>query len=124
MADHTIQTALIVIAIAVSVQTLLLLTAAVAGVLAWRRMEQQVGVRYAALAARVDDAVAQTRRAVDAVDRVSSQASDVLGKAGHVVGSIAAMAAIPGHLVRALAVSASKNLFANWRRGGPRRVGA
>ena len=122
MPDDTIQTTLIVIAIAVSLQTLLLLALAVAGVVAWRRAQQEVGVRYAALSARVDDAVVQARRAADAVERVSFRASHVLSQAGQVVSTLGTLAAMPGQIMRAMGDSASSGLLAAWRRGRTRRA--
>lgn len=125
MPTDRIETALIVIAIAASVQTLTLLAGAVAMVIAWRRARAELEARYVALAARLDeiilqarDAITQAREASAAVGRATERASNVMGDAGDVVRNIAQAVATPRTLLMAGAASAARSLFEGWRRRG------
>ena len=65
-ADATIQNALIVIAVAVSVQTVLLLCTVIAMSVAWKRAQVMLNAQLNHFGERLDDMATQTRIAVDA----------------------------------------------------------
>ena len=117
--------ALVVIAIAVSIQAVTVIAAVVALAIAWRRARGELDARYQTLALRLDEMIAQARDAVDeareasaAVGRATERASHVMGDAGDVVRNIAQAVAGPRTLLVAGAASAAGRLFERWRRRG------
>ena len=68
-------TALIVIAIALSLQTLLMVGVAIWMAVTWRRAQAGFESQFQALVARADDTLEETRRAAEALHRISDQAS-------------------------------------------------
>ena len=84
-ADATIQNALIVIAIALSVQTLLMLCTVIAISVAWKRAHLMLESQLNRFAERLDDMATQTRVAVGALERSTSQVNTVLHDAGSVL---------------------------------------
>ena len=84
-ADATIQNALIVIAVAVSVQTVLLLCTVIAMSVAWKRAQVMLNAQLNHFGERLDDMATQTRIAVDAIERSSSQVNSMLHDAGGLV---------------------------------------
>jgi hypothetical protein len=123
MPSERIETALIVIAIAASIQTLTILAAVAALAIAWRRAQHELDARYHALAERLDevilqarDAMAQAREASAAVGRATERASNVMGDASDVVRNIAQAVGGPRTLLVAGAASAAGRLLDRWRR--------
>jgi hypothetical protein len=110
------ETALIVIAVAVSIQTLVTLGVVIGAVVAWRRMQATFEDRYEALAARVDEAVQPIRDAAEAVNRISDRASDAIGQAGRVAGAVSSFLTAPRNMAVMGAASVASMLL-RWRRG-------
>lgn len=118
--------ALIVMAIALSVQTLLLLGAALGAVIAWRRAMQvvdetkvTVNAQIAHLRAQVDrisgtveDVAGSVRRGTDAVGDVVSEVRDVVGTVGHSLHNVASVVSAPR---TAMALGVLRGV-AMWRR--------
>ena len=110
------ETALIVIAVAVSIQTLLTLGIVIGAVVAWKRAQATLEDRYQALVVRVDNAVAPIRDAADAIHRVSDRASDAFGQAGRVAGAVSTFLTTPRNLAMMGAASLA-SVILKWRRG-------
>jgi hypothetical protein len=123
MPTDRIETALVVIAVAVSIQAVTVLAAALFVALAWRRARADLDTRYQALALRLDEiirqaheAIVQAREASAAVGRATERASNVMGDAGDVVRNIAQAVGAPRTLLVAGAASAAGRLLERWRR--------
>lgn len=127
--DATSQSAIVIIAVAVSVQAILFVTVAVAGVIAWKRTHAVLDERLGALAARIDlvsdqarravesvEALSdQTRRAAESVEAISDQARDAFHNAGNVVRSVASAVSTPKAYLVATAASALSGVLSRWR---------
>jgi hypothetical protein len=114
-ADATIQNALIVIAIALSIQTVLMLCTVIAISVAWKRAHTTVDSHLNRFEERLDDIATQTRVAVNAIERSSTQVNTVLHDAGSVLRSVGSVMGAPRSLLMAGATSAA-SAFARWRR--------
>lgn len=114
VADNLVP-ALVVIAVAVSVQTLVLLVGIVAAAIAWRRAQERFENRYALIVARLDDTLHQTREAAVALRRASDEATQSFEDVRQTVRAAAAVATAPKNLLAA-GVTAAGALFARWRR--------
>ena len=114
-ADATIQNALIVIAVAVSVQTVLMLCTVIAISVAWKRAHLMLDTQLNRFSERLDDMATQTRMAVDAIERSSTQVNTMLHDAGGVLRSVGSFMGAPRSLLMTgLATAASA--FTRWRR--------
>ena len=91
-ADATIQNALIVIAVAVSVQTVLMLCTVIAISVAWKRAHLMLDTQLNRFSERLDDMATQTRMAVDAIDLMPRERT--VGDAGIGAGVLARLAGI------------------------------
>jgi hypothetical protein len=118
-----IETALVVIAIAVSIQALTVVAAVVSIAVAWRHARRELDARYEALVLRIDevivqarDAIAQARDASAAVGRASERASNVMGGAGDMVRNLAQAVGGPRTMLAVGAASAASRLLERWRR--------
>jgi predicted PurR-regulated permease PerM len=114
-ADPTIQNALIVIAIALSLQTVLMLCTVIAISIAWKRAQATVDLQLNRFGERLEDIANQTRVAVSALERSSTQVDTVLHDAGNMVRNIGSFMGAPRALLMAGASSAI-SAFARWRR--------
>jgi hypothetical protein len=114
-ADPTIQNALIVIAIALSLQTLLMLCTVIAISVAWKRAQAMVDSQFSRFTDRLDDIANQTRVAVNALERSSTQVNTVLHDAGNMVRNVGSFMGAPRALLMAGATSAI-SAFERWRR--------
>jgi hypothetical protein len=128
MLSDRAEIALVVIAVAATLQALTFLAGAIAVVLAWRRARAELDARYHALTMRLVEVVAQAREAIAqareasvAVGRVTDRASDVMGNAGDVVRNLAEAVAGPRTLLVAGAASAAGRLLQRWRRRSSER---
>jgi hypothetical protein len=114
-ADPTIQNALIVIAIALSLQTLLMLCTVIAISVAWKRAQATVDLQLNRFSERLEDIANQTRVAVSVLERSSTQVNTVLHDAGNIVRNVGSFMGAPRALLMAGAGSAL-SAFARWRR--------
>lgn len=122
--DYTVtETALVTIAAAVVIQTLLIVGVAIGTLVAMRRLQASLKTEYAALQARLDDAMGHVRSAVASVNRVSHEASDVAHHAGQVIGDVsgavktaAALVATPRAWMAAGAATGLRALLRRWPR--------
>ena len=115
MTDNALVPALVVIAVAVSIQTVLLLVGIIAGASAWRRWQERFENRYALIVARLDDTLHQTREAAVALRRASDEAAQSFEDVRQTVRAAAAVATAPRNLL-AVGVTAAGAMFARWRR--------
>src|SRR5512145_1824205 len=114
-ADATIQNALIIIAIALSVQTLLLLCTVIAISVAWKRAHLMMESQLNRCAERLDDMAAQTRLAASALERSTTQVSTVIHDAGSVLRGVGSFMGAPRSIVMTGLMSAV-SAFSRWRR--------
>jgi hypothetical protein len=114
-ADATIQNALIVIAVALSVQTVLMLCTVIAISVAWKRAHAMVDTQLTRFGERLDDVAAQTRMAADAIERSSRQVNTILHDAGGVMRSVGTFVGTPRTLLMTGLASAA-SAFSRWRR--------
>jgi hypothetical protein len=121
--DTTSQTALIVLAVAASIQTLVLGAVAVAAVLAWRRLQQEADRRYRDLVIRIDEAVRPLRQAAESVQRTSDRASAAMEQADRLAGSARVWLGIPRSLVTVGLTSLASIVLGRWRRHGNAAAG-
>jgi hypothetical protein len=118
-ADATIQNALIVIAIALSLQTVLMLCTVIAISVAWKRAHIMFDSQLNRFGERLDDMATQTRVAVNALERSSMQVNTMLHDAGSVVRGFGSFMGAPRALLMAGAASAVQ-AFSRWRRSRQR----
>lgn len=114
-ADATVQNALIVIAIALSAQTLLLLCTVIAISVAWKRAHLMMESQLNRCVERLDDMATQTRVAVSALERSTTQVSSVMNDAGSVLRGVGSVMGAPRSLLMTGVVSAA-SAFSRWRR--------
>jgi hypothetical protein len=114
-ADPTTQNALIIIAIAVSLQTLLMVCTVIAMAVAWKRAYAMIDSQLGRFVARLDDVASQTRVAVGALERSAAQVDNVLHDAGHILRAVTTAIGVPRAWLMAGAASAASAL-ARWRR--------
>ncbi len=114
-ADATIQNALIVIAVAVSVQTVLLLCTVIAISVAWKRAQVMLNAQLNHFGERLDDMATQTRIAVDAIERSSSQVNSMLHDAGGLVRNVGSFLGAPRTLLMT-GIASAASAFSRWRR--------
>ena len=117
------ESALVTIAIAVVVQTLLTVAVAIGAVVALRRMQSSLRAEYAVLQARLDEAMGQVQSAVSSVTRLSNEAGGVAHQAGQVIDDVGsavktavALAAMPRAWLAAGADSGLRALLRHWPR--------
>lgn len=108
--------ALIVMAVAISIQTMVIIGALVALVVALRRLQTAVDARYEELKARIDDAVDPIRQAASAVEHVSVQASTAMDRAGHAAGVVRTLVTAPRTAVMYGIASLASALLKRWPR--------
>ena len=120
--DSAGETALVIIAVAVSVQTLLMITVAVRAASAWRRAHEQLDQRYRELMARLDQVAAPVRRAADAMTHASTRASATLTRAENVATAVGSAIALPRSLFAVGAATVASMVLSRWRRSRARRA--
>lgn len=113
--DATIQNALIVIAVAVSVQTVLMLCTVIAISVAWKRAYMMLETQLNRFSERLDDMATQTRMAVDAIERSSTEVNTMLHDAGGVLRSVGSFMGAPRSLLMS-GVATVASAVARWRR--------
>jgi len=118
--DSAGETALVIIAVAVSVQTLLMAAFAFGAVSAWRRAHEQLDQRYRELVARLDQVAAPVRRAADAMTHASTRASETLNRADNVATAVGQAIALPRSLFAVGAATVASMVLSRWRRSRAR----
>ena len=111
----TIETALTAIAIAASVQAVLLMGLAVAAVLVWRRMQETAGVQLHQFHARLDAIAQHVGIGMRALDRTADSAARLGEDTSQVVKNVAAVT-MPGTFIAATALRQASRFIAKWRR--------
>jgi outer membrane murein-binding lipoprotein Lpp len=124
--QSAVDTALILIAIAVSVQTILLAGLCVSAFIAWRRVQTALSFASADLHARMDEIAGHVRSASGRVDAVASSIERIAGEAEAVAGGARRMASAVGGAVQtavntaaappALLAAAGRLLLSRWAR--------
>jgi hypothetical protein len=111
----TVESALMAIAIASSVQAVVLMGLAVAAVLAWRRTQEAASVQLNQFHARLDAIAQHVGIGMRALDRTADSAARLGADTGQVVRSVAAVT-MPGTLIAATALRQALRFIAKWRR--------
>src|SRR5262245_21727054 len=108
--------ALNVIAIALAIQTLLMVGGFIAAVVVCRRVATEADRRLGELGERLDDVLHDRREAAQAVGRVSNHADGLLGGTEGVVRTLATAVMPSKTLLAASAATAASRLLRKWRR--------
>jgi hypothetical protein len=111
----TVERALMVIAVASSLQALVLMGFAVAAVLAWRRLQDTTASQLNLLHARMDTIAHQVGVGMRALDRTAESAARLGEDTGQVVRSVAAVT-VPGTLLAATALRQASRFISRWRK--------
>jgi outer membrane murein-binding lipoprotein Lpp len=124
--QSAVDTALVVIAVAVSVQTILIAGLCVSAFIAWRRVRTALSSASADLHARMDEIADHVRSASGRVDAVASSIERIAEEAEAVAGGARRMASAVGGVVRtavdtaatppALLAAAGRLLLSRWAR--------
>lgn len=125
-------TALVVIAIAVSIQTILIVGLCVSALVAWRRVQTALSTASADLHARMDDISEHVRSAAGRMDAVASSIERIAEDAEAVAGGARNVASAVGGAVKsavhaaatppAMLAAAGRLLLSRWARRRPRPV--
>jgi hypothetical protein len=108
-----IQIALVVMAVAVSLQTILLLAGIWFCYSAWTRGKEQLDQRFGLLQARLQGAAAATEQTMASIDRCATQTSSLLR---HLERLAAGMATVAGGPRTWAAAGSASKLLSRWRR--------
>ena len=111
----SIETALIAIAIASSVQALALMGLAMAAVIGWRRIETSAAGQLEQLHARLDTIAQHVGVGMHALDRTATSAERLGESTSRVVQKVAAVT-MPGPFLAATALRQASRFIAKWRR--------
>ena len=126
MPSTTIETALIVIAVAVSIQAIVGVAVSIGSFLAMRRLQETVRTESAALQFRLDEALVHVRSAATSVSRLTAEAGGMANQAGRVIGdvsgAISAVAATVGAPSAMLAAGVAAGARSLLRRFNARRA--
>ena len=124
--QSVVDTALVVIAVAVSVQTIMIASLCVSAFIAWRRVQTALSFASADLHARMDDLAGHVRSATGRVDAVASSIERIAEDAEAVAGGARSMARAVGGVVDtavhaaatppALLAAAGRLLLSRWAR--------
>jgi hypothetical protein len=116
--DATTQNALIVIAVALSVQTVLMLCTVIAISVAWKRAHTTLDSQLNRFGERLDEMATQTRVAVSALERSTTQVNALLNDAGGVLRTVGSFVSAPRTLLMS-GVASAASAFSRWRRSQP-----
>ena len=111
----TVETALMAIAIAAWVQTVVLMGLALAVVLAWQRTQGAVSAQLSRFDARLDAIAQHVGVGMRALDRTADSAARLGQGTSHVVRSVAAVT-MPGTMLAATALRQALRFIAKRRR--------
>jgi hypothetical protein len=122
--------AIVVIAVAVTAQTLMMAVGLVAGIRAWRtvrteveQMQATLDQRLEAVSARIDEAVVDARIAARAVENLATRADGLVQDAASAAHTVGTAVTFPKALLLTGAASAAKWVLSKWRPRRPRSVG-
>lgn len=113
--DPTSQNALIIIAIALSIQTLLMVCTVIAMAVAWKRAHAMLDTQLGHFSARLDEVVTHTRVAVSALERSAAHVNSVMLDTGNILRSVTTAIGAPRAWLMAGAASVAGAL-GRWRR--------
>ena len=119
-ADTAVQTAVIVLSVAVSIQTVAMIALVVGLNRARRQAQAEFERRYEELSTRLEETARPIRQAADAVQQVSNRASAAIDRVDHLVTIAGSLAALPGNAVGVGAATLAGALFRRWRRRSSR----
>jgi hypothetical protein len=111
----TVESALMAIAIASSIQALVLLGFAIAAVVAWGRLQHAAAGQLNLLHARLDTIAHHVGLGMRALDRGADSAARLSEDTGQVVRNVAAVT-MPGTLLAATALRKASRFMSKWRR--------
>ena len=111
----TVEGALMAIAIASSIQALVLLGFAIAAVVAWSRVQQSAAGQLNLLHARLDTIAHHVGMGMRALDRGADSAVRLSEDTGQVVRNVAAVT-MPCTLLAATALRRASGFISKWRR--------
>ena len=113
---------LVVIAVAVTAQTLMMAGALVSGVRAWRRVQDDLRQwqasldhRIDAVSARIDEVVVDARLAARSVETLATRADGLMQDAATAAHTVRTAVTVPRALVLTGAASAARWLLSKWR---------
>lgn len=126
MPSTTIETALIVIAVAVSIQAIVGVAVSIGSFLAMRRVQETLRTESAALQFKLDEALVHLRSAATSVSRFTAEAGGMANHAGRVIedvtGAISAVASTVGGPKTMLVAGVAAGARSLLRRWGARRT--
>jgi hypothetical protein len=114
--DDGATTALIVMAVAISIQTIVMIGALVALAMAWKRMQAAIDEKYAQLTLRLDDAARPLQQAAQAVEYVSGRAAGAIDRAGQAAGFLKVLVSAPRTAAVYGAASVASAVLKRWPR--------
>ncbi|MEZ5291059.1 MAG: hypothetical protein R2745_08260 [Vicinamibacterales bacterium] len=124
MPENLTESALLAIAVAASVQTMVVVAACVATWITMRRLQASLRAESAELHLRLDEALVHVRAAATSVSQFSSEAGDAARHAGRVIDDVsgavrlvASTVAAPRALLAAGAAAGARRLLRRWRAG-------
>lgn len=119
--------ALMTIAVAVSIQTVVTLSLAVMAFVAWRRVTHAIREEQVLLHARLDEGLTHVRAASESFERLSSDTRELTTSAhgvvegvSHVFGVVTQGLSMPRRLLAYGAAAGAKSLLRRWQLRRPR----
>jgi hypothetical protein len=116
------EVALVVIAVAVTAQTLMMAAALVGGAREWRRLQSDLRQwqasldhRIDAVSTRIDEVVLDARLAARSVETLATRADGLMQNAATAAYTVRTAVTVPRALVLTGAASAARWLMAKWR---------
>lgn len=126
MPQTTTETALIVIAVAISIQAVVSVAVSIGSFLAMRKLQETLRTESAALQFRLDEALVHVRSAATSVSRLTVEAGGMAHQAGRVIsdvsGAISAVAGTVGAPKTMLAAGVAAGARSLLRRFNARRA--
>jgi hypothetical protein len=110
------QTALIVLTVAVSIQTVAMIALAIGVTRARRQSQAEFERRYQELSTRIEEAVRPIRQTADAVQQLSHRASAAIDRVDHAVTTARSVIGLPRNLVTVSVATLAGALLRRWSR--------
>lgn len=115
-----VEWALVAMAVAASLQTMLLIGMVVGAYIAWQRTRQLADEQLAVLHNRIDEVARDVKTAARAVDRVAERTGNLVLDTGNAVRTVATAVARPQTVLLAGAAKLAGRALAHWKRREPR----